>query len=87
MTDIIICYSWCMYCGRRTPHEVCHDHSEKLHPGWWDALEALMPGNDVMESLWGTGGDKEPELCGDPTCPVWEPGEWLAAEGGAAEGG
>jgi hypothetical protein len=76
MTEIIVCYSRCLYCGRRTPHEVCHDHSEDLHPGWWDALEDSWTVGDVMESLWGTGRDKEPEPCADPTCPVWEPGEW-----------
>ena len=28
----IISYSRCLYCGRRTPHEVCHEHSSELHP-------------------------------------------------------
>ena len=81
-TIVVVCYSKCLYCGRRTPHEVCHEHSEALHPGWWDALEAaFVPDQDdpelgAIDAIWGTGYDKEPEACEDGTCPVWEPGEW-----------
>lgn len=74
---VIACASRCMYCGRPTPHEVCHEHSEEANPGWWDDIQENV-GSDVdpMDLIWRTGRDKEPELCDDPACPVWEPGEW-----------
>lgn len=70
--EAIVCISRCLYCQRPTPHEVCHAHSEALHPGWWDALEAA--GGDI-DAIWGTGADLEPETCADPACPVWAPEE------------
>lgn len=70
MAGLIVCMSRCLYCRRQTPHEACHEHSEALHPGWWE----LTPGIDI-DALWGSGHDLEPETCNDPACPVWEPVE------------
>lgn len=67
---VTVCYSRCLYCGRRTPHEVCHAHSEASNPGWYSAETT------DIDALWGTGRQQEDESCVDPTCPVWEPGEW-----------
>jgi hypothetical protein len=67
---VIFCQSRCLYCGRRTPHEVCHEHSRLKNPGW------LTDFTDI-DALWRSG-DQEPETCNDPACPVWEPGEWEA---------
>jgi hypothetical protein len=81
----IVCSSKCLYCGRQTPHEVCHQHSEAVHPGWWDDIQENV-GSDVdpMDLIWRTGRDKEPETCTDPDCPVWEPGEWDRIQAEAA---
>lgn len=74
---IIVCYSRCLYCGRRTVHEVCHGHSETLNPDWWDALEAGYDDIDtLLEDLRRIGSGLPPELCENGACPVWEPGEW-----------
>ena len=77
MVGVIVCSSKCLYCGRATPHECCHDHSEALHPGWWEAYQAGdAEGEDPLDALWGTGYDRPPEVCEDGACPVWGPGEW-----------
>ena len=74
---VIICYSRCLYCGRRTPHECCHEHSEEKNPGWWDDLQENVGADvDPMDLIWRTGRDKEPEVCEDGACPVWGTGEW-----------
>jgi hypothetical protein len=83
-TAVILCYSRCLYCGRRTPHEVCHGHSEALNPGWWDKLEAEMTADDIMEGLRRIGSGLEPETCENGGCPVWEPGEWDRRQAEAA---
>jgi hypothetical protein len=81
----IVCSSKCLYCGRQTPHEVCHEHAEAVDPGWWDDIQENV-GSDVdpMDLIWRTGRDKEPETCTDPACPVWEPGEWDRIQAEAA---
>ena len=58
--------SHCLYCGRSTPHEVCHEHSEQLHPGWYEKHEG------ELDQLWDVGPTLEPEVCTDPKCPLWE---------------
>lgn len=82
---VIACSSRCLYCGRLTPHEVCHEHSEKTAPGWWDDIQGNV-GSDVdpMDLIWRTGHGKEPETCTDSACPVWEPGEWDRIQAEAA---
>lgn len=65
--EIIVCYSRCLWCGRRTPHEVCHAHATEL---------GFDPAAGDADALWGTGRDLDDEECADPACPVWEPGEW-----------
>lgn len=32
---LIVCYNRCLYCGRRTTHEVCHAHGA----GYWRKLD------------------------------------------------
>lgn len=67
---LIVCTSRCLYCGRQTPHEVCHAHSERTSPGWsGDA------GEFDLDALWGIYYDAEPEMCTDPECLSWEPKE------------
>jgi hypothetical protein len=68
---LIICYSRCLYCGRRTPHEACHAHASKLNPNFM--FEGAGPNS--QEELWATNFNKEPEACSDKNCPVWEPYE------------
>lgn len=55
----IVCYSHCMWCGRRTPHEWCHECSE-----------SIMAGKRARTWKQGTGMD--PETCeyDDEHCDV-----------------
>jgi hypothetical protein len=68
----IICYSRCLYCGRRTPHEACHAHAYNSPC----RVEVDISTYEQVCALWQEGFDAEPETCNDPNCPVWEPGEW-----------
>lgn len=86
--ETIVCYSRCYYCGRRTPHEICHGHSEALNPGWWDALEAgYDDADELLADLRRIGSGLEPETCDDPACLVWEPGEWALRQRPSGVGG
>lgn len=62
--EMIACVSRCLWCGRQTPHEVCHEHSTEFgfDP---ESVECIC-------KLGGTGEDQDPEDCTDPACPVWE---------------
>jgi len=60
---VIVCYSRCLYCGRRTPHEVCHEHWASPPEG--DDREF----QEVLDALWAESYSAEPELCDSPTCP------------------
>jgi hypothetical protein len=71
---VIICYSRCLWCGRRTPHECCHAHATELG---FDP-ESVAD----IDALWGSAGPEE--TCTDPACPVWEPGEWDRIQAEAA---
>lgn len=60
----IVCFSRCMWCGRQTPHEVCHEHSTAIH------------GHGNVRFDWETGDMAgwsgyylPPEVCEDPECP------------------
>lgn len=56
--EAIVCYSRCLVCGRRTPHELCSEHED--HTKW--------PRN--LDSVWGTGYDQEPETCNKTGCKL-----------------
>jgi hypothetical protein len=55
----IVCYSRCIVCGRRTPHEVCHLHAD--HSTWPKKLDNAWLGDRL---------DAEP--CDNPGCPQWD---------------
>lgn len=75
-TTVIVCSSRCLWCGRGTPHEVCHAHATEL---------GFMPESvSDIEALWDSG--QEPEPCANPNCPVWEPGEWARRTGREGRG-
>jgi hypothetical protein len=59
---VLICYNRCLICGRRTPHEVCHDHSYELGGRWPD-----LSVEGEHDRVWAEGFDKEPEKCLEPT--------------------
>ena len=56
--DIILAISWsrCLWCGRKTPHEVCHIHGNTFNPTDLD-IEALKDRPNY---------DMEPEVCDLP---------------------
>ena len=58
---VFICYNRCLYCGRRTNHEVCHQHSRALHP-WGVSLP--KPWRGFSKRMFY----KPPEECADPRC-------------------
>lgn len=70
---VIVCYSRCLICLRRTPHETCHRHSLAMGGGrnWpkgdGDRFERNMR---AMQRRWF---DREPEVCDDPACPADDP--------------
>jgi len=65
---MIVCYNRCLYCGRMTPHEVCHLHSSvvggpnRLGHGRGDFSTA-------MSRAWRRHFYKPAEICEDPACP------------------
>jgi hypothetical protein len=60
--SVIICYSRCMWCGRRTPHEWCHDCTAKVNAG--RTLNTARPWSRKTVNA-------EPEVCefSDDECP------------------
>jgi hypothetical protein len=49
----IVCWSRCLWCGRKTPHEVCHEHGR-----------AFNPTDEEMEAFEGWPNyELEPEQC------------------------
>lgn len=65
-TTVVVCSSRCLWCGRGTPHEVCHAHATEL---------GFVPESVAdIDALWDSG--QEAETCTDPECPVWAAGEW-----------
>lgn len=85
MTDVFVCYSRCLYCGRRTPHEVCHRHRLGGRVGaagtTVTARLNAIPDEERQRAAWGRhfdraqaaawrrGFGKPPEVCEDPKCP------------------
>lgn len=77
---MIVCFSRCIYCGRRTKHEVCHLHSAKtnrLHRPDEAAIDAL-PTEEERQAEWTRRWERassrawkrhfyrEPEVCACP---------------------
>ena len=57
---LIVCFQRCLYCGRRTNHEVCHKHSDAIH------------GNKTRYPIshWRAKSyNAEAEKCEDDECP------------------
>jgi len=57
---MIVCYNRCLYCGRRTPHEVCHLHSRfgrnrigSVTPAVQKRLDAIVDEERRMDA-WGS---------------------------------
>lgn len=77
-TEVIVCYSRCVYCGRRTPHEACHEHHSKVGGKFPAVISEVCPtcGQPPEDAAWVDGSSKELETCTDPNCPAWEPGEY-----------
>lgn len=67
-----VCLSRCLWCGRQTPHGVCHDHNSKNNE-WRARLDAEEIDH---EALWAEGFDREPEECQNRDCSLWEDGEF-----------
>jgi hypothetical protein len=81
---LIVCYNRCLYCGRMTPHEVCHLHSHAIHRtgltlGHFDedgVEEAVEPEVEYQRRwersqrrAWKRHFYREPEVCTDEACP------------------
>jgi hypothetical protein len=83
---MFVCFSRCLYCGRRTPHEVCHRHGglrgrNRLGDIDRAAVDAL-PTEAEREAEWSRRWERShhrawrrwfdapPEECTDPACPL-----------------
>lgn len=83
---MIVCFSRCLYCGLRTPHEVCHRHAGlkgRNRLGNLDiAAVDAMPTEEERSAEWSRRFershrrawrrwfDAEPEECTDAACPL-----------------
>ena len=57
--QVIVCLNRCLYCGRRTPHEVCHLHGRfgrnrigSVTPAVQARLNAI-PDEERRQAAWG----------------------------------
>lgn len=56
--SVIICYSHCMWCGRRTPHEWCHACTKswnkptrkRMRSDFWRAYQEAEPCDDRTDN-------------------------------------
>ena len=61
MRTVIVCFNRCLYCGRQTPHEVCHLHSRAMgRPNRLGTVTALVdaridaiPDDERRQAVWG----------------------------------
>ena len=74
---MIICFSRCLWCGRRTPHEVCHRHVTGSRGQIDEAAVDASPDPDrewsrrwdrAQGRRWRRWFNAEPETC-TPPCP------------------
>jgi len=75
---MIVCFSRCLWCGRRTPHEVCHLHRTGSRLG--DIDEVAVNASPDPDREWSRRWERsqqrawkrwfyaEPETCTAP-CP------------------
>ena len=65
---MIVCYNRCLYCGRMTPHEVCHLHSRAM-----GRRNMLGSGKGdfgrAMDRAWARHFSRPAEECTDEACP------------------
>lgn len=70
--EMFICFSRCLICGRRTPHELCHRHSLTINGmKFWPSQGPS--GNDFNRNqarMWARNFNKPQEVCVDPKCPA-----------------
>ena len=80
-----VCFNRCLYCGRRTPHEVCHLHPIGGRLGSAGQVVTArihaLPTVEAQQAAWGAHFDRamdrawrrwfnaEPEVCEDESCP------------------
>ena len=75
---MFVCLSRCLWCGRRTPHEVCHRHARPNRLGHIDraAVDASPDPQREWAKRWARSSSRawkrwynaEPETC-TPPCP------------------
>lgn len=73
---MIVCYSRCLYCGRQTPHEACHEHHSEVGGKFPPLADPCETCGAPSEQLWVSHSAMDPETCTDPHCKAWEPGEY-----------
>ena len=56
---VMVSRSHCLYCGRGTPHEVCHDCHN-------------LSDKELRSMRWLPGFSRPAETCDDVACPLWE---------------
>ncbi len=90
---MFLCFSRCLWCGRRTPHEVCHRHGfGRSRLGNLDAAAVdALPTEEQRRQEWSRRWERshsrawrrwfyrDPEECTDPACTLWDSGEFEAA--------
>jgi hypothetical protein len=75
---VIICFSRCLWCGRRTPHEVCHLHAFHNRLGNFKGGDSLTDEEHARRwdrssrRAWRRWFSAEPETCDDKSCPLWD---------------
>lgn len=68
---MIVCFSRCLICGRRTPHECCHRHSIAVNGmRFWPKGGKNFSRN--QDRMWARHFNDEPEVCNDAACPANE---------------
>lgn len=64
---MIVCYSRCLICGRRTPHECCHRHSLAINGmRYWPKGDF----NRNQARMYRRHFNDEPETCTSGDCPA-----------------
>ena len=71
---MIVCFSRCLICGRRTLHETCHRHSLAINGMKFWPSDGLS-GKDFRRNqnrMYRRHFNDEPEVCTNPACPAAE---------------
>lgn len=71
-TPMIVCFSRCLICGRRTPHETCHRHSFGINGMrfWPSSGPSGKDFNRNHSAMYRRHFNDEPEVCHDAACPA-----------------